>query len=305
MKQFIIYLILFSNAYCIIGQSNLGIKTIFPDSIQIEIDSEKQAYCFLTEAKILNLNSGPHEIRLLFDSLRFIEKSIYLEDGVEHWFELKIDSANSKFKFYNTFPIAQSDTVTAGRLVVNLKESKKHEKSNPTVIKEFQNSSNQATDDQPSKYHYGAANKPIKDTAISTQSASPQSHNISLYPNNIITDSILKKDSLLPLSFGEMYQGKRGCDAPSLEFDNILALISQEPFSKKRMAIVNSKLQNECLSIAQIIDLLRLFDFEDHKLEIIMSLQKNIFDLDNVKELAFQFQLTRHKEKFITFFKLK
>ena len=305
MKRFIIYLILFGNTFCVIGQSNLGIKTVFPDSIQIEIDSEKQTYFFQSEAKVLNLNSGPHVIRLLFDSLRFIEKSIYLEDGVEHWFELKIDSLTPKFKFYNTFPIAQSDTITDSRLIVNLKDSVRDKNGIPIGTKKNQGTSSNTTHVHSTAYQYGMTNNSIIDSAIPTQSDSLKLQNSLLIANNIVNDSILKSDSSLKLSYAEIYSGKRGCNTPSSEFKAILALIAKEPFSKNRMAIVNSELQNECLSIAQFEDLLNMFDFDDHKFEIIMGLQKNIFDLDNIEKLALQFQLSRHKEKFITFFNLE
>lgn len=264
MKQIIAYLFVLINTYGVLSQSNLGIKSAHTDSFQIEIDTQQLSYNYQSEYKILGLKSGPHFIRLMLDSLRTVEKAIYLEDGVEHWFELKVDSSEAKVKLYNTFPINQSDTITNGRAIIKLKELRKERKVS------------------------------VKDKILDSTEQFQSDSSITL-----------KIDSIQELTFEELYKGKRGCVSPISSFNTTLARIAKEQFNHKKMALAQAELQDKCLSIVQIQDLLLLFEFDDHKFEIICTLQNNIFDIDNIAELVSQFQLGRHKEKFRTLFNIE
>ena len=102
-----------------LAQSNLGIQSKSGDLFTVQLDNEFLANNLDSIFKVFDLSFGTHTLDLTLENGDKVSKSIYLKNGTEHWFELKVDSNQSKISFYNTFPTAQSDTVTTGRTLIN------------------------------------------------------------------------------------------------------------------------------------------------------------------------------------------
>ena len=269
MKRTITYLILFCSTG-LSAQSNLGIKNFTGDTFRVVIDSQLVSTNFDDEFKIFKIRNGPHTLETQMTNGQSLKKAIYLKKGVEHWFELKVDSSRTKIAFYNTFPVEQTDTV----------------KSNRTII--YWNNHLQLTNDS-------LTSTAQADSAQGTKVADETWSE---------TDSVTM-DSISKLKVGEMYNGKKGCDMPAPGFDTKYDFLSQEEFNSKRMERVRSEFTGTCLRVEELEKILSLFEFEDHKLEIIRFLHNSIYDIDNIIILESQFQLSRQKAKFHSLFELR
>jgi len=236
-----------------LAQSNLGIQSKSGDLFTVQLDNELLANNLDSIFKVFDLSFGSHTLDLTLENGEKVSKSIYLKNGTEHWFELKVDSNQSKISFYNTFPTAQSDTVTTGRTLIN----------QPAVLNQL-------------------APEPINESESAP----------------VIELDSLALDSIAKLDFSVTYTGQRGCAKPISNFDSKLVVLSSEEFNSRRLKKVQSSLSEECLSVKQLSQVLSLFEFEDHKLEIVGLLKTHIFDLDNIQSLESQFLLHRNLKKF-------
>lgn len=269
MKRTITYLILFYSIG-LSAQSNLGIKNFTGDTFRVVIDSQLVSANFDDEFKIFKISNGPHTLETQMTNGQSLKKAIYLKKGVEHWFEFKVDSSRSKIAFYNTFPVEQTDTVTSNRTIIYW--NNRSQQSNDSLTNTAQSDSSQATK--------------LADSVWSE------------------TDSITT-DSISILQVENMYHGKKGCDNPTPGFDTKYDFLSQEEFNSKRMGRVRSEFTGTCLRVKELDKILSLFEFEDHKLEIIQTLYHSIYDIDNIITLESQFQLSRQKAKFHSLFELR
>ena len=261
MKRSITYIfLLFSIGAS--AQSNLGIKNVAGDTFRVLIDSQLISNRFDTEFKILNINNGTHLVTTQFSDGSMTQKTVYLKKGIEHWFELKADSLRTKIVFYNTFPVEQTDTARLNKTIVVWKELN---------FSEF--------DTQP--------------TQIIDTSASAFLPKISLESK---TDSVLS-DSLSH-STEPTYQGNVGCDNPSSNFETMYKDVLNVSFNSEKLDWVRSDLKGSCLKVSQLDRVLTLFEFEDHKLEVVELLYRHVYDLDNMVNLESHFQLGRLRERF-------
>jgi hypothetical protein len=252
------------------AQSNLGIKNFTSDTFRVVIDSQLVSTNFDDEFKIFEINNGPHTLETQMTNGQSLKKAIYLKTGVEHWFELKVDSSRSKIAFYNTFPVEQTDTV----------------KSNRTII--YWNN------------HSQLSNDPLTNTVQSDSSQATQIADSTWSETDSVT-----LDSISKLQVENIYHGKKGCDNPTPGFTTKYDFLSQEEFNSKRMGRVRSEFTGTCLRVEELDKILSLFEFEDHKLEIIQTLYHSIYDIDNLITLESQFQLSRQKAKFHSLFELR
>ena len=261
MKRSITYIfLLFSIGLS--AQSNLGIKNVDGDTFRVFIDSQLIANRFDTEFKVLNINNGSHLVKTQFPDGTTTQKTVFLKKGIEHWFELKADSVRTKIVFYNTFPVEQTDTARLNKTIVVWKEMNLSEAgTEPTEI----------MDTLGSKF--------IPTIQLESKS-----------------DSILS-DSLG--TFTEpIYQGNVGCDQPSSNFETMFEDALDVSFNSEKLDWVRSYLKNSCLKVSQLDRVLTLFEFEDHKLEVVQLLYQNVYDLDNIVNLESHFQLGRLRERF-------
>jgi len=227
------------------------------DLFTIELDDQMIAPEFDSAFKVYDVAFGSHVLNLTLESGQQVNKTVYLKNDVEHWFELEVDSLNSKISFSNTFPVDQTDTVSIGRTLIN--------QPNPQLT---------LTDQNPGL--------------------------VALFDSSMLELDSAALDSLAKLDFSVTYAGTRGCIKPISDFSSKLSQLSNEEFNSRRMKKINTSLKGECLSVAQLGSVISLFEFEDHKLEIVGLLKSSVFDLDNLSSLESQFSLSRNIEQFNT-----
>ena len=263
------------------GQSNIGIMSSTGDVFQLAIDGKVLSDNPDSTFKIFNIESGSHQLAVTLDSST-ATKPVYLEKGTEHWFEVRHDSINTKIKFYNTFPVTQSDTVSKGRTLIYNKSATQ---SGLTFTNSAADMHVTGTSMEP-----GNVNSDVLTDSHSTNLDSP-------LDTNMVMDSVYM-DSIAKLDFSVTYKGARGCEAPDKGISDLIDDLEDEEFNSRRLKKAKSNLQGRCISTAQVGSVLELFEFEDHRLEFISVVKSSIFDLDNLKELGEYFELSRNLEKF-------
>jgi hypothetical protein len=254
MKYLFSHIILLT---CCFGsaQSNMVVNSQNGDLFTIHLDDKIIAAEFDSAFKVYDLSFGSHRLSLTLESGQQVNKTVYLKDDIEHWFELEVDSSDSKISFSNTFPVDQSDTISIGRTLIN---------------------------------------EPNHQLTLTDQNSGL----IVALDTSIIELDSAALDSLSKLDFSVTYTGTRGCVKPISDFNSRLNQLSSEEFNSRRMKKINSSLKGECLSVKQLGSVISLFEFEDHKLEIVGLLKSSVFDLDNLSSLESQFSLSRNIEQF-------
>ncbi len=233
---------------------------------QMLVDTPDSAF------KVLNVPEGSHELSIALLSGKRMSQPIHLESGTEYWFEVVADSSRERIGFYNTFPMDQSDTITVGRTILKLSGS------TPTGEADVVGGTSRAS------LTTGAVELPYADSTFVLDSAA--------------------LDSISRLDFSLRYKGRRGCNDPVRSFDKQIERLQNEEFNSRRLSKAKSSLSGQCLTVEQIDQVLSLFEFEDHKLEILQVVKPNVFDLDNVMFLSEQFALSRNQENFNELFEL-
>lgn len=272
MRCTLTYLLVFLSGLNGWTQSNLGVMSADGALFQIMLDDKVVSQDPDSVFKVFDLDYGTYTLAVNFTNGVTVNKPIYLENDTEHWFEVEVDSVNSKIRFYNTFPTSQTDTISVGRTLINARNGTLPE---PADI--------------------------VADTNSTQPTGTTTQVSIVTDENGRVTElDSTARDSIAKLDFSVTYQGTRGCESPLSDFDARLAGISDEEFNSRRLKKVKSIFDGQCITVDQVAAVLSLFEFEDHKLEVIRSLKTNIFDLDNLGLLSAQFQLSRNLKKFHT-----
>ncbi|HIE16024.1 MAG TPA: DUF4476 domain-containing protein, partial [Bacteroidales bacterium] len=90
------------------------------------------------------------------------------------------------------------------------------------------------------------------------------------------------------------YHGKIGCPVPMLpqDFQSAKQTIASKSFEDSKLAIAKQIVNSNCLTSGQVRDLLRLFDFEDTKLQFAKYCYGYTYDLGNYYKVndAFEFE---------------
>lgn len=126
--------------------------------------------------------------------------------------------------------------------------------------------------------------------------------------NHIYSPSILLKyvtdtSKAEQLIYNTNYSGNKGCSNPDLiNIKGIIKKINAEPFSKSKQKIILKALNEKCLMVDDLFQILETLDFEDHRLSLISKLSQNIYDLDNFNQLEKLFEI---QQNIISFLELK
>jgi len=91
------------------------------------------------------------------------------------------------------------------------------------------------------------------------------------------------------------YGGAVGCTVPSNSMASIKSAIENESFSSDKMIIGKQAIKNKCMTADQVLELVKLFDFEDDRLEYAKYAYARTYDVDNYYKVnsAFSFSSTK------------
>jgi len=116
--------------------------------------------------------------------------------------------------------------------------------------------------------------------------------------NPLDTDSIFIKDSI---SVKQVYLGEKGCSNPIEDNSEIINLINEEIFSSNKIKTAKILIEESCLSVSDIIEIINLFEFDDQKLEIALDSFYNLYDIENYFRIKNYLLLNSSKDSFQNF----
>ena len=126
-------------------------------------------------------------------------------------------------------------------------------------------------------------------------------HNSKIFIDSVyqlISDTLFNIESLLN---NEIYYGETGCLNPIKDNSTIINTINKEIFSDKKLEIAITLINENCLSVSDIIDIIALFEFDDQKLEIAINSSFNSYDKENYKQIKNFLLLKSSKDSFQKF----
>ena len=87
------------------------------------------------------------------------------------------------------------------------------------------------------------------------------------------------------------YNGRIGCDNPMTEdrFAKAKNSIASKTFEDSKMTVAKQVLRANCLLVSQVKDIMKLFTYEDDKLDFAIEAYSKTFDIDNYYELNDEF----------------
>ena len=135
--------------------------------------------------------------------------------------------------------------------------------------------------------------QPIDTTQLVVEYHSTKIFMDSIYQLN--SDTFGSKDSTLN---SEIYYGKTGCLNPIKDNSIIINTINKEIFSDKKLKIAKNLINQNCLSVSDIIEIISLFEFDDQKLEIAINSYLNSYDIENSHKIKDFLLLNSSKESF-------
>ena len=232
-----------------VAQTNLGVLNSDGATFQFFLDGKLQVDTLATTYKLFDVKPGTHTLAVNMENGVTSHKTVYLEKDTEHWFEVKADSSSAKIRFYNTIPTNQSDTITVGRVLLNMPTAEANVLSPTSVTPTFTTNGNNS----------------VGTTLTTTDLVTD---NVFVAENSATLDSAAI-DSIASLDYSVRYTGKRGCSRVTENFESKLTKLADEEFNSRRMKKLESEFKGACLTVDQISQVLDLFEFEDQKLEVL------------------------------------
>ena len=102
------------------------------------------------------------------------------------------------------------------------------------------------------------------------------------------------------LSIVEIEPIETGCSIPmnSSEFESLKEEIESNYFQNKRTEIIEDALKSDCFTTDQLISLIELIEYQDVRLELLLSAKESIYDIGNYGRLESLLQFKRDIETF-------
>lgn len=100
--------------------------------------------------------------------------------------------------------------------------------------------------------------------------------------------------------------GPQPCLVPHEDFTQIMASIKKESFNNTKITLAKQILRSkQCFSVNQVKEMIKLFSFDDSKLEIAKYAWDYTIDRDNYYQVADVFSFSSNKEKLMKFLEEK
>jgi len=93
------------------------------------------------------------------------------------------------------------------------------------------------------------------------------------------------------------YTGRIGCAGPISNVNSIQSAIEDEDFSDDKIMVAKQALKGKCLTTDNVVSLIKLFDFEDKKVELAKYAYDYTYDVDNYYKINKAFDFSSSKEE--------
>ena len=248
-----------------------------------------------TNVKVTGLNAPNYKVKIIFNNgLPEIDKNIYFNEmGSEITYLIKKDKKGTyKLRFFSQVPLAQAAPAPPTQSIIVY-----HVDPLPattTVTQTTVNTTQPATQGASVGVNVGGTginmNVTINDGSASTTSSSVTYSETTTTTTTTTTSTPLPA----PVEYVSGYHGPVGCPVPMLpqDFQSAKQTIASKSFEDSKLAIAKQIVNSNCLTSGQVMELVKLFDFEDTKLQFAKYCYGYTYDLGNYYKVndAFEFE---------------
>jgi len=296
MRNFLFLIFAFFSMNVISQENNAIFFSQNGEQFFVIVNGVKQNEVPAANVKVTGLNAPNYKVKIIFSNgLHEINKNIYFNEmGSEITYLIKQDKKGTyKLRFFSQVPLAQAAPPSPEQSVI-VYHVNPLPPSNTTVIQTTTTSEVQPSQSASVGVNIGGTginmNVSIHDgSVIETTSSSVTTTTTTTtdFSHSLQSDPVM-------VEYVHGYHGKIGCPVPMLpqDFQSAKQTIASKSFEDSKLAIAKQIVNSNCLTSEQVRDLLRLFDFEDTKLQFAKYCYGYTYDLGNYYKVndAFEFE---------------
>ncbi len=254
-----------------------------------------------TNVKVTGLNAPNYKVKIIFNNgLPEIDKNIYFNEmGSEITYQIAQDKKGIyKLRFFSQVPLAQAAPQSPEQSVI-VYHVNPLPPTNTTVTQTTTTTT--TTGVQPTQgasvgVNVGGTginmNVSINDGSMSGTTQSSVTYSETTTTTTSTTTP--PPPAPVPVEYVPGYHGAIGCPMPMSpqDFQSAKQTIASKSFEDSKLAIAKQIVNSNCLTSAQVRDLVNLFDFEDTKLQFAKYCYGYTYDLGNYYKVndAFEFE---------------
>ena len=254
-----------------------------------------------TNVKITGLNAEWYKMKIIFDNKALGEKSFNMgvELGTETSYSIKKNTKGEYvLRLISSVPIAQATAGSPTQSVVNYNQNSG---SDNGAVTHSQTTITTTTHENPDNVNLNmgvnvgeqGGNISINMSGMDGETTESHSTTTTTTTHTTTTTNVNTYDPAPPPSYLPGYTGPIGCTPPMspTEFSEMKASIASKSFEETKITITKQVMDSRCMFVSQVKDLLKLFSFEESKLDIAKYAYDHTYDLGNYYKLndAFTF----------------
>lgn len=295
MRNFLFLIFAFFSMNVISQENNAIFFSQNGEQFFVIVNGVKQNEVPAANVKVTGLNAPNYKVKIIFSNgLHEINKNIYFNEmGSEITYLIKQDKKGTyKLRFFSQVPLAQAAPPSPEQSVI-VYHVNPLPPSNTTVIQTTTTSEVQPSQSASVGVNIGGTginmNVSIHDGSVieTTSSSVTTTTTTTDFSHSLQSDPVM-------VEYVHGYHGKIGCPVPMLpqDFQSAKQTIASKSFEDSKLAIAKQIVNSNCLTSEQVRDLLRLFDFEDTKLQFAKYCYGYTYDLGNYYKVndAFEFE---------------
>ncbi len=307
MKKITILLIsLFVFGFVNAQNSNLVFFTENGEAFIIFLNGVNQNPSPQTNVKITDLNAVNYHVKIVFNdkSLGEIDKNIFFNKGKETSYAVKQNKKGVyTLKFRGEVPIAQAPQTSNNQNVVKYTTTPAASSTTVTYTETTTSTSNNDDDNQSSVNINISGddsgvnfNLKVPKDATTNQASSNTTTTYTTTTTTTSSSSSNINQSQGTTQTGNVsnYNGKTGCNVPMTQADFLSAkqTIASKDFEDSKLTIAKQITSSNCLLASQVKDIMKLFDYEESKLEYAKSAYSHTYDIGNYFKVndAFEYE---------------
>jgi len=313
-NSILLSLSLFIFSFAFSQKSNLVFFTEQGEPFYVVLNGIKQNADARTNVKISDLTSPSYKCKIIFKNTELgqLDKTVYMKEGTEFTYVIRKNDKNKWIiRWMNEIPITSTlSSNTDNNYNLSNSEPYPENKVADDVSTETTTTTTTRIENPvvPSNGNIGVnITDPVTGTNMnmninmnanngSTQATTTQKNTTT----TIKQTEVVKKPNHISNNQHQVtnavpgYYGPYGCNHPmtSQMFADVKTSISSKSFENSKLTIAKQVISNNCLTSAQVKEILSLFDFETTKLEVAKFAYGYTYDKGNYYQLndAFNFE---------------
>ncbi len=251
-----------------------------------------------TNVKVTGLNAPNYKVKIIFNNgLPEMDKNIYFNEmGSEITYLIKQDKKGVyKLRFFSQVPLAQAAPPPPTQSVIVYHVDPLPPTGSTVTQTTTTTTVNNMQPTQGASVGVNVGGTGINmNVSINDGSAATTSSSVTYSETTTTTTTTASIPPPAPIEYVSGYHGPIGCPMPMSpqDFQSAKQTIASKSFEDSKLTIAKQIVNSNCLTSGQVRDLVKLFDFEDTKLQFAKYCYGYTYDLGNYYKVndAFEFE---------------